>query len=143
MRWLTRIDGAGDQGTMTDRGGDDPDNYQLNVDVNGYAHVFRNDDANNIKPLVVSAAKLDGTNYKLEAQIPFEAIPDLDIRSGMGFSVSFVDADAARDAGGWNHILWQGEIEHEPTQWGKMMFADPLAVDPAAKLATAWGSVKR
>ena len=29
------IDGAGDQGTMTDRGGNDPDNYQLNVDVNG------------------------------------------------------------------------------------------------------------
>lgn len=134
------IDGAGDDGTMTDRGGNDPDNYQLNVDINGVPFVYRNDDAGKILPQIESAASTQGTNYTLEVMVPFSAIPELDLKSKiMGFSISFVDSDK----GVWNHILWQGEVEHEPTTWGDLMFAsEKLAVEPAEKMPVAWGMLK-
>jgi len=135
------IDGAGDKGTMTDRGGNDPDNYQLNVDVNGLPYVYRNDDAAKILKDITSGAEVKGTDYTLEVQIPFSAIPEFNINSSrvIGFSVSFVDSDK----GVWNHILWQGEVEHEPTTWGKLEFAqEKLSVDHTMKLSTAWGKIK-
>jgi hypothetical protein len=135
------IDGAGDQGTMTDRGGNDPDNYQLNVDVNGVPFVYRNDGAPAILKDIKSGADIKGTNYTLEVQIPFTSIPELNLKASriMGFSVSFVDSDKSS----WNHILWQGEVEHEPTTWGKLEFAqEKLAVEPAMKLSTTWGNIK-
>ena len=135
------IDGAGDKGTMTDRGGNDPDNYQLNVDVNGVPMVYRNNDSAVILQQITSSANIKGTNYTLEVQIPFKAIPELNLKSSrvMGFSISFVDSDQ----GLWNHILWQGEVEHEPTSWGKMEFIqEKLAIEPAMKLSTTWGNIK-
>jgi len=136
------IDGAGDAGTMTDRGGNDPDNYQLNVDVNGLPWVYRNDDAAKILAQIESKSLRKGTNYTLEVQIPMQAIPELKLKpeAVMGFSVSFVDSDNAV----WNHILWQGEVENEPGQWGKLIFAsEALAVEPGKKLTTRWGWIKR
>jgi hypothetical protein len=135
------IDGANDAGTMTDRGGNDPDNYQLNVDVKGEPWVYRNNDAQNILKQIKSSAKVVGTNYTLEVLISFAAIPELDIKSkgSIGFSISFVDSDK----GVWNHILWQGEIEHEPSQWGDLKFSSKaLALNLIDKLATTWGSLK-
>jgi len=135
------IDGAGDDGTMTDRGGNDPDNYQFNVDVNGFPYVYRNNDAGKLLPQMESAAELKGTNYILEVKIPFSAIPELDLKKSriMGFSVSFVDSDK----GVWNHILWQGEVEHEPTTWGDLEFSlEALSVEPVGKLPAAWGMIK-
>jgi len=135
------IDGAGDKGTMTDRGGNDPDNYQLNVDINGVPQVYRNDDSANILKDIISGASTKGTNYMLEVQIPFTAIPELDIDGAgfIGFSISFVDSDK----GVWNHILWQGEVEHEPTTWGKLEFLkQKLAVDREVNISTTWGYIK-
>ena len=135
------IDGAGDGGTMTDRGGNDPDNYQLNVDVNGLPWGYRNDDAAKILALIESKAARKGTNYTLEVLIPMQAIPELKLKADavMGFSVSFVDSDN----GVWNHILWQGEVEHEPGQWGKLIFAtEALAAEPLQKLTTQWAWIK-
>jgi hypothetical protein len=135
------IDGAGDDGTMTDRGGNDPDNYQFNVDVNGFPYVYRNDNAAALLDEMESAASLKGTDYILEVRIPFSAIPELDLDKNriMGFSVSFVDSDK----GVWNHILWQGEVEHEPTTWGDLEFLlEKLSVKPAGKLSATWGFMK-
>ena len=135
------IDGAGDDGTMTDRGGNDPDNYQYNIDVNGSPYIYRNNDAAKLLAEMEAAASLQGTNYKLETRIPFTAIPELDLSKSrvIGFSVSFVDSDK----GVWNHILWQGEIEHEPTQWGDLEFLlEKLPVEPAGKLPAMWGEMK-
>ena len=134
------IDGAGDDGTMTDRGGNDPDNYQFNVDVNGFPYVYRNDDAATLLNELESASDVQGTNYTLETRIPFSAIPELDLSRIMGFGVSFVDSDG----GVWNHILWQGEIEHEPTQWGDLEFSlEKLSVEPVGKMPAVWGLIKR
>lgn len=135
------IDGAGDDGTMTDRGGNDPDNYQFNVDVNGLPWVYRNDDAQKLLSEMESAAASQGTNYTLEVKIPFSAIPELDLKKSriMGFSISFVDSDK----GVWNHILWQGEVEHEPSTWGDLEFSlEKLAVEPMGKLPVTWGMMK-
>jgi hypothetical protein len=136
------IDGAGDDGTMTDRGGNDPDNYQFNVDINGFPYVYRNDDAGKLLPQMESASDVQGTNYTLEVRIPFSAIPELDLNKSriMGFSVSFVDSDK----GVWNHILWQGEVEHEPTTWGDLEFSlETLSVEPVEKLPATWGMMRR
>jgi len=135
------IDGAGDQGTMTDRGGNDPDNYQLNVDVNGVPYIYRNDNAGNILKDIKSGADIKGTNYTLEVQIPFSAIPELNLNASkvMGFGISFVDSDK----GVWSHILWQGEVENEPTTWGKLEFIqEKLSVEPTMKLSATWGNIK-
>ena len=135
------IDGAGDKGTMTDRGGNDPDNYQLNIDVNGLPWVYRNNSAQDILKPIKSAASMKGTNYTLEVEIPFSAIPELDLKAKgfIGFSVSFVDSDK----GVWNHILWQGEIEHEPSQWGKLEFSPQnLSVESMRKLPATWGLIR-
>ncbi len=136
------IDGAGDDGTMTDTGGHDPDNYQLNVDVNGEPFIYRNDDAADLLAQMETASDVQGTNYTLEVRIPFSAIPELDLNSSriMGFAVSFVDSDN----GAWNHILWWGEAENQPAQWGDLEFSsDILAAEPAGKLSVTWGSIKR
>ena len=135
------IDGANDAGTMTDRGGNDPDNYQLNVDVKGEPWVYRNDDAQNILKQISASAKVVGTNYTLEVLIPFAAIEELDLKKGsIGFSISFVDSDKSV----WNHILWQGEIEHEPSQWGDLnLSSKALAVNLSDKLSITWGRLKR
>jgi hypothetical protein len=135
------IDGAGDDGTMTDTGGNDPDNYQFNVDVNGAPYIYRNNDASNLLALMETAATMQGTNYTLEIRIPFEAIPELDLDANriMGFSVSFVDSDD----GVWNHILWQGETENQPAEWGDLEFSlETLSVEPVSKLSTTWGLMK-
>jgi hypothetical protein len=136
------IDGANDAGTMTDRGGNDPDNYQLNVDVKGEPWVYRNNDAQNILKQIESKALVKGTNYSLEVKIPFPAIPELDLKTkgSIGFSVSFVDSDKSV----WNHILWQGEVEHEPSEWGDLEFSPKfLDVNSGDKLSTTWGSLKK
>lgn len=135
------IDGAGDDGTMTDTGGQDPDNYQFNVDVNGFPYIYRNDNAATLLALMETAATMQGTNYTLEIRIPFDAIPELDLSSSriMGFGASFVDSDN----GAWNHILWQGEVENQPAQWGDLEFSlETLAVEPVSKLSTTWGLMK-
>jgi len=136
------IDGAGDDGTMTDTGGNDPDNYQFNVDVNGFPYIYRNDDAATLLNQMESASDVQGTNYTLEIRIPFTAIPELDLSSSriMGFGVSFVDSDG----GVWNHILWQGETENEPSQWGDLEFSlEKLSVEPVDKMPVVWGLIKR
>ena len=136
------IDGAGDMGTMTDHGGNDPDNYQLNVDINGSPFIYRNDDAAKLLPQIETASEVKGTNYRLEVRIPFEAIPELDLNASriMGLGISFVDSDK----GVWNHILWQGEVENDPTQWGKLEFSqDKLAVSAAGKLAVSWARIRK
>ncbi len=136
------IDGAGDDGTMTDRGGNDPDNYQYNVDVNGSPWVYRNDAAATLLDQMESASDVQGTNYTLETRIPFTAIPELDLSKSriMGFTLSFVDSDN----GAWNHILWQGEIDNEPSQWGDLEFSlEKLSVEPASKMPALWGAIKR
>ena len=135
------IDGAGDDGTMTDRGGNDPDNYQFNVDVNGLPYIYRNDDAAVLLAEMETASDIQGTNYILEVQIPFAAIPELDLNVNriMGLGISFVDSDK----GVWNHILWQGDVENEPTQWGDLEFSlENLSVKPAGKLSATWGMMK-
>jgi len=136
------IDGAGDKGTMTDRGGNDPDNYQLNVDINGIPQVYRNDNSNNILKEITAGASSKGTNYTIEVQIPFSIITELDINGTgfIGFNISFVDSDK----GVWSHILWQGEVEHEPTTWGKLEFAkQKLGVSNVNNLSTTWGAIKK
>jgi hypothetical protein len=136
------IDGANDGGTMTDLGGADADNYQLNVDVNGEPYVYRNDAAAAILKEIKSAASLDGTNYSIEVRIPFSAIPEIKAKAdgSMGFGFSFVDSDKAV----WNHLLWQGDTENNPEQWGDLIFAsETLPVEPRAKLAVAWGALRR
>jgi len=136
------IDAAGDDGTMTDSGGHDADNYQFNVDVNGCPYVYRNDDAAVLLPQMETAAEMDGTNYTLEIGIPFSALPELnlDVNRLMGLGISFVDGDD----GAWNHILWWGEVENQPEQWADLEFSiDVLAVEPAEKLSTRWGLIKK
>ncbi len=136
------IDGAGDDGTMTDRGGNDPDNYQYNVDVNGSPWVYRNDDATTLLNQMESASDMQGTSYTLETRIPFSAIPELDLSENriMGFTLSFVDSDN----GVWSHILWQGEIDNEPSQWGDLEFSlEKLSVEPVGKMPVVWGLIKR
>jgi len=135
------IDGAGDDGTMTDTGGQDPDNYQFNVDVNGFPYIYRNDNAATLLALMETAATTQGTNYILEIRIPFEAIPELDLSVSriMGFGASFVDSDD----GVWNHILWEGEVENQPAEWGDLEFSlETLSVEPVSKLSTTWGLMK-
>lgn len=136
------IDAAGDDGTMTDTGGHDPDNYQLNIDVNGEPFIYRNNDAADLLAQIESASDVQGTNYTLEIRIPFSALPELDLNANrlMGFAVSFVDSDN----GVWNHILWWGEVENQPAQWGDLEFSsDVLAVESMGKLPVAWGSIKQ
>jgi hypothetical protein len=135
------IDGANDGGTMPDRGGNDPDNYQLNVDVNGKPYVYRNNDAAKLLAQIASAATVQGTNYTLEVRIPFAAIPEAQTKaeSVLGFGVSFVDSDK----GAWNHILWQGDVENDPNQWGDLVFAsETLAVRPRGKAPAVWAALK-
>jgi hypothetical protein len=117
------IDGADDDGTMIDNGGNDPDNYQLNVDVNGCVYVYRNKNASELKKNIKAAAKIKDKGYILEIKIPFASIPELDLelKKSMGFSISFVDADKTAESE-WNHILWQGKKEHEPKEWGTLQF---------------------
>lgn len=136
------IDGAGDDGTMTDTGGHDPDNYQFNVDVNGFPYIYRTDDAAALLALMETAATTQGTNYILEVRIPFEAIPELDLNASriMGLGISFVDSDN----GVWNHILWSGTAENQPAEWGDLEFSlETLSVEPARKLSATWGLMKR
>ncbi len=136
------IDAAGDDGTMTDTGGHDQDNYQFNVDVNGFPYIYRNDDAANLLAQMETASDVQGTNYTLEIRIPFSALPELDLKANrlMGFAVSFVDSDG----GVWNHILWWGEVENQPAEWGDLEFSsDVLAVEPVDKLSVTWGSIKQ
>jgi hypothetical protein len=136
------IDGAGDDGTMTDRGGNDPDNYQFNVDVNGLPWIYRNDNSAKLLAEMETASSNQGTNYTVEAKIPFSVIPELDLNKSriMGFGISFVDSDK----GVWNHIIWQGEIENEPTQWGDLEFSlEKLAIEPVDKMPAMWGRLKK
>ena len=135
------IDGAGDDGTMTDTGGHDPDNYQFNVDVNGLPYIYRNDDAATLLALMETAATTQETNYNLEVRIPFEAIPELDLNANriMGLGISFVDSDD----GVWNHILWAGQVENQPAEWGDLEFSlETLSVESVNKLSATWGIMK-
>jgi len=135
------IDGAGDDGTMTDTGGHDPDNYQFNVDVNGFPYVYRSDDAATLLAQMETAADTQGTNYTLEVRIPFDAIPELDLNDSriMGLGISFVDSDN----GAWNHILWAGTVENQPAEWGDLEFSlETLSVKPVDKLSATWGLMK-
>lgn len=136
------IDGANDGGTMTDFGGADADNYQLNVDVKGEPFVYRNDAAAAILKEIKSAATLEGTDYSVEVRIPFSVIPEVKVKpeGSIGFSVSFVDSDR----GSWNHLLWQGDTENNPEQWGDLIFAtETLSVGARGKLPVMWGSLRR
>lgn len=136
------VDGANDGGTMTDFGGADPDNYQLNVDVKGEPFVYRNDAAAAILKEIKSSATLEGTNYSIEVRIPFSAVPEVKVKpeGSMGFSVSFVDSDK----GSWNHLLWQGDTENNPEQWGDLIFAsEALSVKARGKLPVIWGLLRR
>lgn len=118
------VDGADDDGTMTDHGGNDEDNYQLNVDVNGCVYVYRNYGAKGIAEGIVAAVKILDEGYVMEIKIPFSNIPELDLKSknSMGFSISYVDADKAPESE-WNHILWQGKKENNPEEWGTLQFS--------------------
>jgi hypothetical protein len=136
------IDAAGDDGTMTDTGGHDDDNSQFNVDVNGAPYIYRNDNAATLLPEMETAAAMQDTNYTLEVRIPFAALPELDLNANriMGFGISFVDSDK----GVWNHILWTGDVENQPGQWGDLEFSlESLSVEPVGKLPTTWGLLKR
>ncbi len=136
------IDAAGDDGTMTDSGGHDDDNYQFNVDVNGAPYIYRNDNAAILLPEMETAAAMQGTNYTLEIRIPFSALPEINLNTNrfMGLGISFVDSDA----GVWNHILWKGEVENQPAEWGDLEFSlETLSVEPVGKLPTTWGMLRK
>ena len=133
------IDGANNAGTFPG----EVDNYQLVVDSNGALHGYRNDDVGALVALVENAAARDGTNYTLEVRIPFSGIANLDMSKGMGFNITIVDADAAHSAGGWNRLFWQGTVDTNTSDWGDLIFGDPLtAVEATGKLATTWAQIK-
>ena len=132
------FDGADDLGAFPGA----PDNLQLNVDVNGEPWIYRDVNLNaKLVPLTEGGATRTGDGYVIEVAVPLSQVPDTSIKDGgqIGFSISFVDSDAAA----WNHLLWLGNNEVNINEWGKLIFSgDPLSVEPRGKLAAVWGILK-
>ena len=117
--------------------------YQLVTDSNGATQGYRNThNLNDLVNGVENAAERDGTNYKLEVKIPLQHILQLDLANGIGFNITIVDADAARAAGGWSRLFWQGDVDTDTANWGDLLFGEPLAVEAHGKLAATWGYLK-
>ncbi len=132
------FDGADDVGAFPGQ----PDNLQLNVDVNGEPWIYRDVNLNaKLVPKTEGAAERTADGYIIEVAVPLAEVPDTKIVDGgqIGFSISFVDSDNAV----WNHLLWLGNNEVNINEWGKLIFSgETLAVEPLNKLATVWGSLK-
>jgi hypothetical protein len=132
------FDGANNAGPFPG----EADNYQVVVDRNGAIHGYRNANVNKLVAQIDNAATRQGTSYTLEVQILLKAIDGLDLKEGMGFNITIVDADAAHAAGGWNRLFWQGNVDVATDTWGDLHFGEALAVEPQDKLGTTWGKLK-
>jgi hypothetical protein len=105
------------------------DDYQIGLSPqsggrrSAESYVWHNPDADLVMKEIKVSSTLTDKGYIIEASIPIKVLYELDPKSQkvIGFNISVCDLD--KD-GVWTHITWSGKLHSDPTQFGKLYFAE-------------------